>query len=63
MAVTIKRLEGGDIPSEARRGHDGPVFHITDEHGRNEYRYNEEDAAKRVVEISELECAEHRGSQ
>jgi hypothetical protein len=61
MAVTIKRLEGREIPCEARRGDGSPVFHVTDEHGHDEYHYSDIEAAQRVVEISERERAEHIG--
>jgi hypothetical protein len=61
MAVTLKRLEGRDIPCEARRGNSAPVFEITDHQGHHEYRYNDLDAARRVVEVSERGRTDYTG--
>ncbi|WP_426153695.1 hypothetical protein [Pseudomonas sp. DC3000-4b1] len=63
MAVTVKRLEGRDIPCEARREDEGVVFQVTDEHGRCEYRKTDVDAARRAVELSDRERMERGGSR
>lgn len=61
MAVKIQRLEGRDIPCEAQRKDASAVFQITDDNGREEYRYDDVDAAKRVVELSDRERMERGG--
>ncbi|MBA1245252.1 hypothetical protein [Pseudomonas japonica] len=63
MAVKIQRLEGRDIPCEAQRKDATAVFHITDDNGLDEYRYNDVDAARRVVELSDRERMERSGSR
>jgi hypothetical protein len=60
MAVKIQKLEGRDIPSEAQRKDTSVAFKITDDAGHDEYRYDDIEAAKRVVELSERDRTESR---
>lgn len=53
MAVTVKKLEGADVPEALRRGEDQQIFEVTDIDGTTHYREDEVDAAKLVVELSE----------
>lgn len=53
MAVTVKKLEGVEVPEVLRRGEDQQVFEVTDVDGSTHYREDEVDAAKLVVELSE----------
>ena len=53
MAVTVKKLEGTDVPEALRRGEDQQIFEVTDIDGTTHYREDEVDAAKLVVELSE----------
>jgi hypothetical protein len=53
MAVTVKKLEGADVPEALRRGEDQQIFEVTGVDGRTHYRENEVDAAKLVVALSE----------
>lgn len=53
MAVTVKKLEGTDVPEALRRGEDQQIFEVTDIDGNTHYRQDEVDAAKLVVELSE----------
>jgi hypothetical protein len=53
MAVTVKKLEGTEVPEALRRGEGQQIFEVTDVDGSTHYRENEVDAAKLVVELSE----------
>lgn len=53
MAVTVKKLEGADVPEALRCGEDQQIFEVTDIDGTTHYREDEVDAAKLVVELSE----------
>ncbi|SEP98105.1 hypothetical protein SAMN03159444_00858 [Pseudomonas sp. NFACC02] len=53
MAVTVKKLEGIEVPEALRRGEDQTIFKVTDVDGSTHCRENEVDAAKLVVELSE----------
>lgn len=53
MAVTVKKLEGTEVPEALRRGEGQQVFEVTDAGGITHYRENEVEAAKLVVELSE----------
>jgi hypothetical protein len=60
MAVTVKKLEGIEVPEALRRGGDQQVFEVTDVDGSTHYREDEVDAAKLVVELSESARAQTR---
>lgn len=53
MAVTVKKLEGVEVPEALRLDGDQQVFEVTDVDGSTHYRKDEVDAAKLVVELSE----------
>lgn len=53
MAVSVKKLEGTEVPEALRREEGQQVFEVTDVDGSTHYRENEVDAAKLVVELSE----------
>lgn len=53
MAVTVKRLEGQDIPPELRGEGVTEVFRVTDANGVSHFTETDEVAAKMAVDMSE----------
>lgn len=53
MAVTVKKLDGPDLPEVLRDGGDAQAFEIVDDNGDSHYIRGEEEAAKLAVELSE----------
>ncbi|WP_154660623.1 hypothetical protein [Pseudomonas cremoricolorata] len=53
MAVTVKKLEGQDIPPERRGDGVTQVFRVTDQRGTEHFLDSDEDAAKIAVSLSE----------
>ncbi|WP_199884948.1 hypothetical protein [Pseudomonas bohemica] len=53
MAVTVKKIDGADVPEELLGDAEVQAFQITDDEGDLHYRRGEEEAAKLAVELSE----------
>lgn len=53
MSVTVKKLEGAEVPEALRRQEGQQIFEVTDAEGSTHYRENEVEAAKLAVELSE----------
>lgn len=53
MAVTVKKLDGPDLPEALRDGGDAQASEIVDDNGDSHYIRGEEEAAKLAVELSE----------
>ncbi|WP_312931935.1 hypothetical protein [Pseudomonas sp.] len=53
MAVTLKKLEGDDIPAHRRGEGITQVFKVTDENGVEHFADTDEAAAKMAVSLSE----------
>ncbi|AIR91223.1 hypothetical protein [Pseudomonas cremoricolorata] len=58
MAVTVKKLEGQDIPPERRGDGVTQVFRVTDDSGTEHFLDSDEDAAKVAVSLSEPDEAQ-----
>jgi hypothetical protein len=55
MAVTLKQLQGTDIPEEHRRPGQSTVFQVLAENGETFHFASETEAAAKVVTLSEQE--------
>ncbi|MDZ5603793.1 hypothetical protein SJI00_13500 [Pseudomonas sp. RP23018S] len=53
MAVTVKKLEGDEIPAHRRGQGITQVFRVTDEQGVEHFHDSDEAAAKMAVALSE----------
>jgi hypothetical protein len=54
MAVTVKKLEGIEVPEQFRRGEEQPIFEVTDIDGKAHYLESDVDAAKLAVKLSNI---------
>ncbi|WP_296268338.1 hypothetical protein [Pseudomonas sp. UBA6562] len=55
MPVTVKKLEGDDIPPHRRREDVTQIFRVTDDDGVEHFVDSDEAAAKLAVTLSELD--------
>lgn len=53
MAISVKKLEGNDVPEPYRAQGMDPVFQVQDAEGKLHIRTNDEEAAALAVEFSE----------
>lgn len=52
MAITVKKLEGDEIPATLSEASTGHLFQVTDEHGNTHYARDDVEAARLAVELS-----------